>query len=658
MPSFPQLLSPLQVGRKEARNRIVSTAHGEQWAHGGLITEHLIQYHERRAAGGTGLLVTFGSASIYPAAANASLVSLWDERNEPGLTEMAARVRAHGALLLAQATHRGIRETPMGADDPLQAPSPLPGSLKQGYLGAPQILSIRDIEAIVEAYGDAAARLQRCGWDGVELTALGTHLMEQFWSPVSNTRMDRYGGDLDGRMRFSFEILQRVAEVVSPDFLVCFRISGDPASDLLGLSEDDLTMIARKLDAFGRVDVFSVSGGSGVNIVTHAAAVPNDTFPVSVYNYVGRRMKTALSAPVIVAGRILTPADAETALSNGDCDLVAMTRALIADPDLPRRAAAGEVSRIRPCIAINEGCRRVTIGKSLACSVNAGVADAAVADFAPAPRRRFVSVVGGGPGGMEAARVAAERGHQVKLYERSGRLGGQMHAYARVAGHPHLMRHVEWLESELHRLGVDILLHSDVGPDRALEGAPDTVILATGARVTLPPEARGLRGAIGTEMDVIDGMLDIIPGTSVLVFDFEGRLRGPSIACLAAEKNASRVELAFAHDVVSENLEPPNKPAIFRRLAEAGVICTASHILIEPGNTGLVRLRDIWTDRIRILKDVDVVVFTGYRVAETWLSEELRAARPELELHVVGDGRAPRMLRNAVAEGARAGAAV
>ena len=115
------------------------------------------------------------------------------------------------------------------------------------------------------------------------------------------------------------------------------------------------------------------------------------------------------------------------------------------------------------------------------------------------------------------------------------------------------MRHVEWLESELHRLGVDILLHSDVGPDRALEGAPDTVILATGARVTLPPEARGLRGAIGTEMDVIDGMLDIIPGTSVLVFDFEGRLRGPSIACLAAEKNASRVELAFAHDVVSEN---------------------------------------------------------------------------------------------------------
>ena len=147
---------------------------------------------------------------------------------------------------------------------------------------------------------------------GSSCTALGTHLMEQFWSSVSNTRMDRYGGDLDGRMRFSFEILQRVAEVVSPDFLVCFRISGDPASDLLGLSEDDLTMIARKLDAFGRVDVFSVSGGSGVNIVTHAAAVPNDTFPVSVYNYVGRRMKTALSAPVIVAGRISTPADAET----------------------------------------------------------------------------------------------------------------------------------------------------------------------------------------------------------------------------------------------------------------------------------------------------------------------------------------------------------
>ena len=658
MPHFPKLFSPIALGSRQVRNRIVSTAHGEQWARGGLMNEHLMQYHERRAAGGAGLLITFGSASIYKGAANANLVSLWDERNEAALTEMAARVQAQGALLIAQATHRGVRETPMGADDPLQAPSPLPGSIKQGYLGAPQILSNKDIGDIVDAYGDVTARLQRCGWDGIELTTLGSHLMEQFWSPVSNKRTDRYGGDLDSRMRFSFEVLERVADVASPEFLVCFRISGDPTSDLLGLTPDDMLTIAKKLDSFGRINVFNVSGGSGMNTTTHAAVVPNDTFAMGAYNHLARGMKTALSAPVIVAGRIIEPKDAEDALARGDCDLVAMTRALIADPDLPLRAAAGEISRIRPCIAINEGCRRVTMGKPLACAVNAGVADESLADFAPTERPRVVAVVGGGPGGMEAARVAAERGHRVKLYERADRLGGQMHAYASITGHSNLTRHVGWLESELRRLGVEIRVGNEVQVENLLDESPDAVIIATGSRTLLPPEARGLRAAAGTELDLIGGSLKVEPGQAVLVFDFEGRLRGPSIACTAASNGAARVELAFGHDIVCENLEPPNKPAVFRHLAQSDVICTASHVLVDPGNTGVVHLRNIWTDRIRVVEDVDVVIFTGYRVAETRLSEELRVAQPELELHVVGDGRAPRMLRNAVSEGARAGGAV
>lgn len=656
MTQFPNLFSPLRIGRREVRNRIVSTGHGEQWASDGLLNERLIQYHERRAIGGAGLLITFGSAPVFKSASTSNTVSLWDERNEPALTEMAARVHAHGTILLAQASHRGPRERPSGLDNPLQAPSPLPGSNKQGVLGAPHILSTSEIESIVAAYGNAAERLQRCGWDGMQITALGTHLMEQFWSPVLNTRTDRYGGDFEGRMRFSLEVLERIGESVSPDFLLCFRISGDPYTDLLDLTPEDMVTIAKRLDQVGRIDVFDVSGGSGVSTATHAAVVPNDTYPAGVFNHLARRMKASLSVPVIVAGRILIPEQAEAALAAGDCDLVGMTRALIADPDLPRHAEAGEIARIRPCIAINEGCRRVTLGMPLACSVNPSVADFSLSRFEPASRPRFVAVVGGGPAGMEAARVAAERGHRVTLFERSTRLGGQMHDYAAIVGHPNLTRHLDWLERELDRLHVDLRLGAAVAAEDVVATGPDAVVVATGASTDLPPEVVGAN-AIATDVDVATGAVRVAPGASVLVYDYEGRLRGASVACLIASMGAGRVELTFPHESACENLEPPNKPAIQRRLADEQVVISPHHYLMHQ-EAGAIRLRDSWSDRVRVVADVDLAIVAGYRLAQSGMADRLRAAHSELDIHLVGDCRAPRLLRNAISEGVRAGASV
>lgn len=650
---YPHLFAPLTIKGKTLRNRIVSTAHGEQWSGDGLLNARLIEYYERRAEGGVGLIISFGSAPVFKDAATANTVSLWDPRNEPHLREMAERVHGHGALVMAQATHRGTRERPRGIDDPLQAPSLLPGSSKFTYTGIPHVLDAGEIAEIVQAYAKAAAMLERSGFDGIELTSLGTHLMEQFWSPRLNTRTDAYGGSFENRMRFALEVLSAVADAVSPAFLIAFRLSGDLKTDLLGLDPDDMLAIAKRLDAEDRIAFFDISAGSGLNVETHAAVVPNDTYPVAPYNHLARRMKEALSVPVLVAGRILTPADGETALTAGDCDLVAMTRAIIADPDLPAKAQKDEVSRIRPCIAINEGCRRVTLGMSLACSVNPAVAEAALGRIKPAAEPHSVTVVGGGPAGLEAARVAAERGHHVRLLERANRLGGQMHDYAALVGHPHLLDHVAWLERELVRLDVEIELGLDVQAATLGEGLNMSIILATGARTLLPPEARGGRIPICTDVDVAVGAVKIIKGMPVIVYDFEGRVRGASAAIAAAAAGASSVELVFAHEAPCELLEPPNKPAIFRRLAQSGVICRPHHFLVEPEASGIC-FRDSWSDATVPVAGETQVIFAGYREPTTDLEQQLRTLCPRTKVQVIGDCRAPRLLRNAVSEGVKA----
>lgn len=654
---YPHLFSPLVLGRKTVRNRIVSTAHGEQWSGDGLLNDRLIEYYERRAQGGLGLMITFGSAPVHKDAATANTVSLWDPRNEVRLREMATLVHSHGALVMAQATHRGTRERPRGIDDPLQAPSPLPGSSKYAYLGAPHVLDEAEIADILQSYGAAAAMLHRSGFDGIELTALGTHLMEQFWSPRLNTRTDRYGGSFENRMRFSLEVLQAVSDAVPPDFLIAFRISGDPYTDLLGLDGDDMVAIARRLDAVGRITFFDVSGGSGVNVETHAAVVPNDTYPTATFNHLSRRMKSVLSVPVLVAGRILTPADGEAALAAGDCDLVGMTRAMIADPDMPAKARDDRAERIRPCIAINEGCRRVTLGMTLACSVNPAVAEASLGRLVAAEESRSVTVVGGGPAGLEAARVAAERGHHVTLIERSTRFGGQMHDYASVVGHTHLMLHVEWLERELDRLKVDVQLGREATAERLLERNIDNIIIATGAQSLIPPEARGASTAACTDVDVANDKVTLDRGAGVIVYDFEGRLRGASIATTLAASGVARVELVFPHEASCEILEPPNKPAMFRRLAATGVVCRPHHFLVEARD-GRICFRDSWSDAIVPVPRDTTVVFAGYREPQTGLEQALRNMRPGVDVRLIGDCRAPRLLRNAVSEGAKVGIAL
>ena len=651
---LPLLFSPIRIGSREVKNRIVSTAHATGMAAGGILNERYVRYHERKAAGGTGLVMTFGSASVYEKSAAAyGSVSLWNKENDPYLRDFAEHVHAHGALIMSQATHMGRRANSAESGQPIQAPSSVPEPVHREI---PQPLRTDEIQEIVKAFAAAAVRLEDCGWDGMEITSFGGHLIEQFWSPTVNRRTDGYGGDLKGRMRFSVEVVEAVSEAVSEDFIVGFRLTGDPLTDVVGLDRDDMLEIAVALDNLGRIDLFNISGGTGATFPSQAAAVPPDFFRRGCYNHLAARMKEHLSVPVIAAGRNLDPPQAEEALAAGDCDLVAMTRAIIADPDLARRARAGELSRIRPCIAINEGCMgRVYDGLPIACAVNPAIADEALSELAPLEKQRRVVVIGGGPAGMEAARVAAERGHEVILFERSERLGGQVLPASSAPDRPHYGLHAEWLERELGRLGVDVRLGLEASVDDILAERPEAVILATGATTAVPPEVEGVEARCVTDVDLLEGKVDV-QGSRVLVYD-AGALRGGYAANAAVEAGATAVELATYLPTVVEDLDVTNKPPMSRRLARNGVVCSPNQILVGQRNGTLV-LRDEWSEEERLVQDVDLIVFAGYRIAESKLRDLISEVEPGIETYLIGDSAAPRLLRDAVAEGVRAGNSV
>lgn len=649
-----RIFSTVDLGRRTAKNRIVSSAHNTNLDRGGLLTQAYADYIIRRAKGGPGTVVCFGAASVHePCGAMQRRVSLWDARNEKFLREIAEGAHHEECLILSQAAHIGRRGDSSGTGLPLQAPSDIPEPVHREI---PHVLSRSEIGEIVDSFAAAARRLERCGWDGIELTSYASQLIEQFWSPTVNNREDEYGGSLAGRMRFSVDVVQAVREAVSPDFLISFRMTGDPgaASAHLGLDADDMEEIARRLGELRCIDIFHISGSAGATREGHAGIVPPDTQDEGCYLPLARRMKQVVSVPVLATGRVLGPEQAERALVAGDCDLVGMTRALIADPDLPLKAAAGKSEQIRPCISIITGCSgRTGKGNTLGCSVNPAISYPQLEMHPPLDARRRVAVVGAGPAGLEAARVAALRGHEVVLLEERAAVGGQMAWAAAAPRRRHLARYVEWLNREIKRLSVDLRIGESGTAQAVVDLGADAVVVATGARSTVPcdPLPSPMRGC--TDVDLLAGAFEIVSGSRVLVYDAEGGYRGGSIANFAAEAGAATVELATPLGMVCQELDKLQQPPMYRQLSRNRVAWSPNQefVSLESGPV----LRNWWSDAERPLDDVDLVIFVGYRKARSQLHSSIEALAPSLALHQIGDCLAPRRLLDATADGMRVG---
>src|SRR3989475_27223 len=508
------LFSPTRVGRLTLKNRIYSSGHAEAMAEGGRPGERLRRYHEAKARGGCALTIFGGSSSVHPSSPAAAWkqIANHDDSIIPAYRAIADAVHQHGCLVFTQLTHMGRRAQADGEEaNVLLAPSQIP---ERVHRDVPHELEGEQIAELVRAFGEAARRCRDGGLDGIEISMAHNHLIDQFWSPLFNQRLDDYGGSLENRMRFGDDVVREIRRRVGDDFVVGARISGDEHTRG-GLTAADMAEIARRLAASGRIDFLSIIGGGAHTYELQAAAVPNMSYAAGVYAPLAAAIKHAAPGmPIFHASRIVDPVHADRAVAAGDIDVVGMTRALIADPDLPRKAREGRLDDIRTCVGANEGCiDRIYQGKPVTCVQNpAAGREAELADVPAATRRKLVVVVGGGVAGLEAARMAATRGHRVVLFEKAAELGGQVLLAARAPARAEYAGIVRFLVAQVEKLAVRIRPGVEATPSAVLADRPDVVIVATGSHPHIPP----LPGCDGkhvvTDRDVLSGEANVYSG--------------------------------------------------------------------------------------------------------------------------------------------------
>src|SRR5262245_23481699 len=498
--------------------RYICSAHADALAEDGMPTERTVRYYELKARGGAGFIMCFGSASVHPTspARDWNGVELFDDRVIPHLRTFSETMHRYGVPCVAQITHRGRRGHSSNAWQRLYAPSPI---REPNHRETPHPLDVKMIPEFVRAFADAAGRLKEGGFDGCEVMASHCHLIDQFWTLNANRRADEYGGDLANRLRFGFQVLQAVRERVGRDFIVGIRMTGD---DLVegGLDGRACQEIAGRLDELGLLNYFNVIGSSAETYRTEAAAVPDMSFPEALYCPLAAAIKAVVRVPVIATGRINDPAVAERVLRDGQADLCVMTRALIADPDLPNKAREGHLDDIRPCFGYNEGCiDRIYTGRGVTCVQNAVIGrEAAWAELPRAPAPKKVVIVGGGPAGLECARVARLRGHAVLLLEKGQELGGPTLPARRAPARQDFDGACRYAAAQCRKHGVEIRLGFEADAAAVLREAPEVAVLATGAR-PLRPGLPGIDRHGVSAWDVLAG--NLVPGRRVLVIDEE-----------------------------------------------------------------------------------------------------------------------------------------
>ncbi len=604
------LLEPYELAGLELRNRIVSTSHASGFAEGGIPGERYIAYHEEKAKGGVAMTMFGGSSIVSPEVSSIyRQIDVSTDAVIPHFQEFARRVHRHGTKLVCQISHMG-RRTAWDDGDWIVPISPSTEK-DPAHHAVPRAMEIEDIERVIADYGTAARRCAEGGLDGVEVM-VSSHLPGQFLSPESNRRSDEWGGSLDNRMRFLERVMREIRACTPEGFLLSLRMSVDESWEA-GADAQECREVAVRLRAAGLYDVLNVNGIAALTTRGLARIIGGMGIPLAPYLADVAEFRRTVDAPIIHASRIADPETAAHAISSGAVDLVGMTRALVADPHLVRKVEAGMAHRVRPCVGAAYCIDRIYMGRDAFCAHNPATGRETwlpqTIEASDGPRRRVV-VVGGGPAGMEAARVARRRGHDVVLFEASGRLGGQVVVAAKAAWRHDLASITGWLAAEIVELGVDVRLDIAAGADDVLAERPDLVIVATGGA----PRAPQITGAELTvsAWDVLAGQVRVEPGSRVLVLDEEGRHAGISVAQHLAEHGAA-VTVVTPDRLVGRELGGSSYPVYLGALAKAGVsMLTDRHLVhVERATAehGTLRatLRHEYGETEETL-DVDVIV--------------------------------------------------
>ena len=564
------LLRPFRLRQLTLRNRVMSTAHEPYYSENGMPKDRYRHYHVEKARGGVALTMTAGSAVVSPDSPPVfgNLLAYKDEI-VPWLRRLSDECHEHGAAVMIQITHLGRRTAWNKADWlPVLAPSPIREPAHRSF---PKEIEEWDIDRIVADYAAAAQRMQAAGLDGLEITAYG-HLPDQFWSPATNKREDAFGGSLDGRMAFSMSVMRAMRDAVGPDFLLGLRMVADEDWEI-GLSRDDGIEIARRFKASGLVDFLNIIRGHMETDNALTDVIPIAGMRSAPHLDFAGEVRAATEIPVFHAARINDVATARHAIAEGKLDMVGMTRALIADPHIARKVQNGQEHLIRPCVGASYCIDRIYEGNEALCIHNAATGREAtmpqVVARTDGPRRRVV-VAGAGPAGLEAARVAAERGHSVLVLEAAEQAGGQVLLIARSARRRELIGIVDWRLSELERLGVELRCSVWATAQDVLAEAPDVVFVATGGIPNTDVLESGNDLVIST-WDIISGAVK--PGQSVLIHDDNGNHPAMQAAELLAAGGAE-VEIVTPERMLAPELGGLNHAGYARVLQRAGVRIT------------------------------------------------------------------------------------
>lgn len=656
---FRFLFKPISIGRMQLKNRIAMPSINHSYSKDGVANDRLVAYYAARAKGGVGL-ITVGGCAVHELGRSFQVVCIYDDKFNEGLKKLTDAVHQHDAKIVAQLYHAGgyAKTRDIGAQ--AVAPSAIPNHYTHE---TPKEMSHVDIEIAIKSFINAALRAKKVGFDGVELIASAGYLIAEFLSPYTNLRTDEYGGTWENRVRFLMETIRGIKNAAGEDFPVIIRLSGN---DFITAGNDNsnAVRVAKLLEENG-ADAINVTGG------WHESRIPQTTgeLPTGGYTYLAAGIKKAINIPVIASNRINDPIEAERIIALGFADMVNIGRGLLADPELPNKAKIGRLDEIRRCIACGQGCydRRFS-GKDVCCMINYSAGRELEIDKHRVEQPKNILVIGAGTSGMEFAINANERGHKVTLWEKSHRLGGQLHFASKPIGKHDFRYLLEHQIYMLNKLKVSVELNKEATVENIIAFQPDTVVIASGSepiKAPFPVESDG--NNVVQANDVLDGLY--IPGQEVVVVG--GGAVGCETAVFLADEgtlSAEQTKFLMFHkaerdEVIHELLEhSTRKVTIVEMAKDIGKdigISTRWVVKKHIKQLGITELTEtkvvaVTEDGVRIqgndgeiknLKADTIVLAIGSR-ANNVLPQEL--ADKVKEVYVIGDAVTPGKIMNCI----------